>query len=435
MRGLCLRVFLLVFLFSCTSGGAKKVVEDDFDEFEFEFESNEDEEEEARDDSDSSDTDDEFDTEEFETPSEGEDTLKSGKEASDLKIEESAVTIKPFFEAYLVEICICLGIALYISNYLLGRTKNTNIAEGWMVHNLPILHSQFVLVGDDGEGEEPTQNHVVRRSENSFTVWASGRINCDGLLVHLELMKRHDLIHVILGLFRPVPDTISFIFQCADGDMDSVITAICPRKTATKMSKEYEDLSKYCSGIRSGEKHNLPSSLSVISETFDSAISVLSGGVAKFLSNHADMLLSLHVTDQYTGLKEEGEESETVTIKKGEKRIHLTFKLPSDLDQTTELLDFALKLLDHVKHIRLSREAKDKATKNRQLVVQEQEKLQHQQRQEAAQQRKEEKKKAEKEKMLEETDADKVRKWEEKEYKKQMKKSQTKMKQMKVRMG
>ena len=30
--------------------------------------------------------------------------------------------------------------------------------------------------------------------------------------------------------------------------------------------------------------------------------------------------------------------------------------MPSDLDQTTELLDFALKLLDHVKHIRLSRE-------------------------------------------------------------------------------
>ena len=44
MRGLCLRVFLLVFLFSCTSGGAKKAVEDDFDEFEFEFESNEEEE-------------------------------------------------------------------------------------------------------------------------------------------------------------------------------------------------------------------------------------------------------------------------------------------------------------------------------------------------------------------------------------------------------
>ena len=49
------------------------------------------------------------------------------------------------------------------------------------------LVSPLVSLGDDGEGEEPTQNHVVRRSENSFTVWASGRINCDGLLVHLEV--------------------------------------------------------------------------------------------------------------------------------------------------------------------------------------------------------------------------------------------------------
>lgn len=104
--------------------------------------------------------------------------------------------------------------------------------------------------------------------------------------------------------------------------MDSIITAICPRRTAAKMSKEYEDLvstntvllslispvfqSKFCSGIRAGDKHNLPSSLSVISETFDSAISVLSGGVAKFLSSHAESVLSLHISDQYTGLKEEG---------------------------------------------------------------------------------------------------------------------------------
>ncbi len=43
------------------------------------------------------------------------------------------------------------------------------------------------LSGDDGEGEEPTESHLVRRSDNSFVFWCSGRVNCDGLLVHLEV--------------------------------------------------------------------------------------------------------------------------------------------------------------------------------------------------------------------------------------------------------
>jgi hypothetical protein len=154
--------------------------------------------------------------------------------------------------------------------------------------------------------------------------------------------------------------------------------------------------------------------------------------VAKYLSSSADDLVCLHISDSYTGLKEETEESDTVVIKKGEKRIHLTFKMSGD---STGQLVFALKLLDHVRSIKLSREAKDKAVKNRQKVAQTQEKLQHQQRQEAAQQRKEEKLKAEKEKMLNETDVEKARKWEEKEHKRQLKKNQPKMKQMKMKVG
>ena len=41
--------------------------------------------------------------------------------------------------------------------------------------------------GDDGEGEEPSESHIVKRSDNSFVLWASGRVNCDGLLMHLEV--------------------------------------------------------------------------------------------------------------------------------------------------------------------------------------------------------------------------------------------------------
>ena len=50
--------------------------------------------------------------------------------------------------------------------------------------------------------------------------------------------------------------------------------------------------------------------------------------------------------------------------------------------------------------------------KNRSKVAAQLDKLQHGQRQEAAQQRREEKKRAEKEKMLQESDPEKTRKWE-----------------------
>lgn len=57
-------------------------------------------------------------------------------------------------------------------------------------------------------------------------------------------------------------------------------------------------------------------------------------------------------------------------------------------------------------------QARDKAIKNRTRVAQSLDKLQHSQRQEAAKQRREEKKKLEKEKMMNETDPEKTRKWE-----------------------
>lgn len=443
-------VVVLLFLLGSCAGEVRKedVDDDDFDEFEFDFGDEEEEEAEIENDDDEDSeseeddeedmiVEDEFDSEEFEDDSQdGQKKQKGSSDSDELEILESTVEIKPVWEAYITEGCIVLGIILYFSNYILGKTKSTQIAETWAAVNMNVLKDNFTIVGDDGEGDTPTEAHVVRRADNSFTIWASGRVNCDGLLIHIELMKRHDLFSILYGIVRPSFDTVSFIFQLASADMDTIICAVSPHKTAAKIQKDYDDISNFCSGIRSGDKHGLPNSFSVLSESFDAANSVLSGQISSFLSKHADLFMSLHVSDQYTGLKEDGsEDSDKIVVKQPERRIHLTFKLPAKTEESVELLFFALKFLDHVKGIRLSREGKDKAQKNRQKVIHNQEKLQHQQRQEAAQQRRDEKRKADKDKILYETDPDKARKLEEKEHKKQLKKNSAKMKQMKVRMG
>lgn len=97
------------------------------------------------------------------------------------------------------------------------------------------------------------------------------------------------------------------------------------------------------------------------------------------------------------------------------------------------LLQMIFYLIDKLKRFRLSRESKVKSERNRQKV----EKLflqsTHLQRQEMAQIKREEKRRTEKERMLAESDPDKQRRWEEKEYKRELKRKVPKMKQLKVK--
>lgn len=103
------------------------------------------------------------------------------------------------------------------------------------------------------------------------------------------------------------------------------------------------------------------------------------------------------------------------------------------IDEQRPLLQVVFYLIDKVKKIRLSKEGKSKAEKNRQKVEEAFLKATHVQRQEAAQMKREERRRAEKERMLAEEDPEKQRKWEEREYRKEMKRKTPKMKQMKVK--
>lgn len=90
-------------------------------------------------------------------------------------------------------------------------------------------------------------------------------------------------------------------------------------------------------------------------------------------------------------------------------------------------------LIEKVRRFRLSREGKNKANKNRQKLEELFLKATHSQRQEAAQAKREEKKRAEKEKILNEEDPERQRKWEEREHRREMKKKTSKMKQIKIK--
>lgn len=420
--------------------------EDDSDEFDFEVSDEVDDEFAAEDkaevDEDEDDFDDvddvdgplEDDSESFETEldeEEFENAKVSPGKLDEIELSDSAVRMGPVWQTYVFEMVMVGGLVFYLVSYFVGRTKNSNMAYSWLKAHMDILQSNFAMVGDTGEGDEPTEGELVKVSDDSYTLWCSGRQSCSALLIHIQLCRRHDLMDYAIRLVQPKKDVISLIFQLGDEDeMDSFVLAIAPKKTLQKMQKDYEDLKNYTSNIRPVNKAE---PLFFTSEIPEATQAFLSDKNCTFLAKYSTIVESVHITDQYTGFVQDSDDSETVVVKKPEKRIIVNF-YASFGNEEEPYLKFALQVLDQIKNLRLSRESREKAQKNRMSVSSTLDKLQHTQRQEAAQQRREEKIRARKEKnmLLSESDPDKARKLEEKENRRARKKMQPKIKNMKI---
>ena len=106
-----------------------------------------------------------------------------------------------------------------------------------------LLEYNFAIVGDDGMSKEPQSGVLVKESESVYTLWCTGRQYCEGMLVELRLLKRHDLVSVMGQLIRPKSEIIK-ITVYMDEDMDNFVFALLPRKQASKYQKELQDLVK-----------------------------------------------------------------------------------------------------------------------------------------------------------------------------------------------
>lgn len=58
-------------------------------------------------------------------------------------LHQSAVRVRPVWEAYLGELLIAAGLMLYIVNYITGRSKNSSLAQAWYA-------GRAVMVGGEG---------------------------------------------------------------------------------------------------------------------------------------------------------------------------------------------------------------------------------------------------------------------------------------------
>jgi len=357
-----------------------------------------------------------------------------------LHITKVPVHLRAGWQAFYLELLTLVGIFVYAANFFTGKNKNSKLATSWFKAHKPVLEQHFSIVGDDGMSTDPQSGVLVKESESVYTLWCTGRQYCEGMLVELRLLKRHDLVSVISQLLRPKSEIIKVTVYMDEEDMDNFVFSLLPKKQAAKYQKELQDLSFFCGEKKSAERFGLPD-YCILSEIGEVADFVLSTQICNILKKYESCFESLHFSDQFVGpKKDEVEEEGSAKLRKPKKVLLFEFKIPgsgrtkaSDMGATEPLVKMVLFLIDRIKAFKLSQQARLKSDKKRREVEQSFLKQSHSQRQEAAQARREEKARLEKEKLMAEEDPDKQRRMEESIAKRDAKKRGPKVKSLKVR--
>lgn len=149
------------------------------------------------------------------------------------------------WDSYWIEMLFIAGLLVYFVNYAMGKNKNIKIANAWLNSHRTFLEDNFALVGDDGKKETDLTETgmMVKESDSLFTLWCSGRICCEGMLVELKLIKRQDLLALAMGILSSkTQDQVVVKAEISKDSMDTFVFALCTKKTASKMMKDMSDL-------------------------------------------------------------------------------------------------------------------------------------------------------------------------------------------------
>ncbi|XP_020582817.1 uncharacterized protein At5g49945 [Phalaenopsis equestris] len=334
---------------------------------------------------------------------------------------------QPFsLSSYTIEIvCISFLIAFAV-NFFIGKRQNELIALCWasqFATKDSIFVKNFSLLGTgDGKEDAPL---LLKEGQDVFKFYASGRRFCQGLLAIMELQSRHDLIARLTDLLFNKKDTITFEVVMNEDAMDHVILAVARKKMAKSMHKESRDLQRFATVMTttpSGRKW-VAEDLVVVTESKEVAGDLITDAVIdqvlgeKAFDKVGKGFISFHFSDQHPGSRK--------------KLLILKFALPgvNNMAEMTRLVNLVPYYIDLIGRYKPSSQARAKTEAARAKAAQEAFKEMQSERQETLQ-----KKKAEKKKLVEEAEAklsaEAIRKKEEKERSRQMKKLMPKVKML-----
>lgn len=375
---------------------------------------------------------------------------KSGPQAKklDLKLVDAPLPRIYKWESYYIEIAFIFALCLYFINLFLGSNKNKMFAQEWYVQSRDLLKQQFALVGgapifNDGptkRNEEvdnipnlKKQRGLIKVTDSVFTLWNSGRAGMDGMLIEINLLKRQDLFSMALNLLKNARDTLNLRVLLSSDGYENFVFCLAHKSYAAKLARDMVDINTFCPKRKSLTQLGIDvDRLFVMSELGDVNSFIFDAKTVNFLKQHGKSINYIHITDQYSTIK--GEELSPAQRLASPKRMAtFSFALVRNSIDNAEIIIFALNLLDRLRRFKLARDSKQRSDKNRQKITDILQKTEFSQRQEAAQAKKEELRRLEKERIYNEDDPEKQRRWERKEAKREQKKNKMRVKQLKVK--
>lgn len=229
-------------------------------------------------------------------------------------------------------------IALYIGVYIQGRRHNYKVSTQFIraVHGL--FCSRFLEAGPAEPASADRRQLLSRDSPSNFLYYATGSRACDGVLVSIDLAKRHDLFMLLWSFFSPVHDTVTIEVALDDEDMEPIVFAVTPKRQQRHLLQEVPHLADYASVVRAPL---LPAGLVCFSETPALMESLLHPSVEKILREqvNSDLLEFMCFTDQ----NEQPILGRAATPKKA---LRFRFRLPAVSGNRTGDLRGAVKMVE-----------------------------------------------------------------------------------------
>ncbi|XP_049515670.1 PAT complex subunit CCDC47-like, partial [Dermacentor silvarum] len=224
------------------------------------------------------------------------------------------------------------GLTVYFGNFMAGRNKNHRLATG-LVPKPPSAAARQLLpslafhasapwtarlssssvyssdprlgIRDDGRKElapdEAEAGGLVKDSESVYTLWCSGRLCVEGMLVELRLLKRQDLLSLIAQMVRPSADQLVIRVTMSPQSMDGFVMCLATKKTAARLHKTMADLSTYCPEKKRPDKYGLPANFTVLSEMGEVANAMVDQKVLSVIKRYEECIDYIHMSDQYSG--------------------------------------------------------------------------------------------------------------------------------------
>ncbi|KAI8910921.1 hypothetical protein EDD86DRAFT_189543 [Gorgonomyces haynaldii] len=304
-------------------------------------------------------------------------------------------------ERFVLEIVAVLTIAVVLIVYHIGKTKNLQIAEKWV--ELQQFGDEFTLVGENGKT-------LIQDGLDRFVYFGAGRKNVIDLYGVLELKPRFDISRFLINWATGSSDKDTMVFSVRIPEKKNVL-AIVRREKANQLTQNRWDIDQVA---KPREFASFPKDFVILTDVHEFA--------QHFTQTQVLELIDSPYLERITLSDLPAEKPDTLDGLKTDTRLEIVFQYPQSDEDIVKMNKLVLVLVDLIGSIQLSADAKSKSAKIRQTVEQYILKLQETANRERLRNEKISQKKQEAERLAKQS-PQQLRKLEEKERVRQMKKN------------